>query len=884
MSFDRRGGHRGGTRDETAALSVAMPGKRTLAEAITATDPPMSSPRPTAVPGGFATGSPPLSAMDREPSTSARPTLASLFGRPAAHVTVDPTEEVSRSASGGGRPLPTAVQRQMEGAFVTSFADVRVHEGPQAERLGAVAYTQGSDIHFRPGAYDPHGAAGRELLGHELTHVVQQRAGRVDTPQGKGVPVNQDPALEAEADELGARAARGETVEVRGASAAPGNQRAVVQRYAIVGFNALDSDVGEKEEKKEKRQEEKTEGKTAEKTKGKTAEKKNEAVSFDEDDEHLLEHGDEGKGYVPRPARGKDTLEMFSRQELVHGADPHYAIRHAHQPPLKIANDGSMAIEHTRTEPRVFFARPEVIAASQARLDDIESAVTLVPDGEMGSLVVPTNPRLPLSEANSQRLQAVAPRRREALAKELDFGEDLHECSSVAAQIAAQESASDGTAVFQGFGDGEPHTAPLTYTGTYDEASPGRVMEFMAHGGGRGGNDEKREEREKGQNLEPAALATHMHKAPGDTRSNEVVVEKALAEMPKTFAVAYEKKQILAGALQVLYLVPAAWREAELRLKKEGRLDYTATNLMCERYRQLPVLRGYAAATRDTRVAGNLGVNQFAMPDVGESFGTFSNQWRGVTSEQGHGALDLGSETEASGKQLDKQLAKNESRPQKLLHDSLPLSTKKLDNFRQQVWSWHFATVVARRGADSVTLENYNRTTTGMQEVERRWEELQQAYKKYAKNEAVKAKDAPSAKMQALKGVLTKKQVAFETTQFEYMRLFGDKGQRWFFQMYGSPLEKDDRGLDQSFHTAWTTAGGFVNPLTLRVGAEAGESFKLRIIEKLRHAVEQRKDWKGNAVLERFFGRAAEAVTAASTRAQAAAVYRMALDELERMT
>jgi hypothetical protein len=852
-----------------------MPGKLTLAEAITATDQPGSSPRPTAAPGAFATGSPPSSAMDREPSTSARPTLGSLFGRPAAHVTVDPAEEVGRSSSGGGRPLPTAVQRQMEGAFATSFADVRIHEGPQAERLGADAYTQGSDIHFRPGAYDPHGAAGRELLGHELTHVVQQRAGRVDTPQGKGVPVNEHPALEAEADELGARAARGEAVEVRGASAAPGSQRAVVQRYAIVGFNALDSDRGKRQEKTDENKDDNKD------------ENKNETVSLDEDEKRVLEQGDEGKGYVPRPARGQDALEMFSRQELVHGADPHYAISYARQPPLKVADDGSMAIEHTRTEPRVFFARPDVIAASQARLDDIESSVTLVPDDEAGGLVVPADPRLPLSRANSQRLQAVAPRRRDELAKKLDFGDDLHECSSVAATITAQDVASAGTAVFQGFGNGEQHTTPLTYTGTDDEPSPGRVVEFMAHGDGRdetSGDGEKGKKGKKGEDVEPAAaLAAHMHKAPGDQRIDEVDVEKALAEMPKTFRVAYQKKQILPSAVQTLYLVPAAWEEAELRLKKKGDLDYTATKLMCERYRQLPVLRGYAHAARDTTAARNLGVNQFAMPDVGESFGTFSNQWRGVTSKQGQGAVDFGSEKERSRKELDKQLTKNQSKPQELLHDSLPLSTKKLDNFRQHVWSWHFATVVARRGTDSVTLENYNRDTTGIQEVETRWEDLQQTYKKYAKNEAVKAKDAPAAKLRALKEVLEKKQVAFEAAQFEYMRLFGDKGQRWFFQMYGSPLQKDDRGLDQSFHTAWTAAGGFVNPLTLRVSAEAGESFKFRLIEKLRQAVEKRDGWKGNEVLERFFGRAAKAMMETETRAQAAAAYRMALDDLERL-
>jgi hypothetical protein len=48
---------------------------------------------------------------------------------------------------------------------------------------------------------------GQQLLGHELAHVVQQRAGRVRNPLGIGLAVVHDKALEAEADRLGQRVA-----------------------------------------------------------------------------------------------------------------------------------------------------------------------------------------------------------------------------------------------------------------------------------------------------------------------------------------------------------------------------------------------------------------------------------------------------------------------------------------------------------------------------------------------------------------------------------------------------------------------------------------------------------------------------------------------------
>jgi GNAT superfamily N-acetyltransferase len=105
------------------------------------------------------------------------------------------------------RPLPDAVRGKMEAALGANFANVRVHVGPQAERIGAIAFTLGSDIYFAPGRYQPDTMHGQQLLGHELAHVVQQRTGRVRNPLGSGIAVIQDHALEAEADRFGRHAA-----------------------------------------------------------------------------------------------------------------------------------------------------------------------------------------------------------------------------------------------------------------------------------------------------------------------------------------------------------------------------------------------------------------------------------------------------------------------------------------------------------------------------------------------------------------------------------------------------------------------------------------------------------------------------------------------------
>ncbi len=96
---------------------------------------------------------------------------------------VDAESERAIAGSGGrGRSLPEGTLQGMGMAFGADFSAVRVHEGPVAsalnERLGAKAFTRGSDIFFRDGLPDTSRADGQHLLAHELAHTVQQGAAR----------------------------------------------------------------------------------------------------------------------------------------------------------------------------------------------------------------------------------------------------------------------------------------------------------------------------------------------------------------------------------------------------------------------------------------------------------------------------------------------------------------------------------------------------------------------------------------------------------------------------------------------------------------------------------------------------------------------------------
>ncbi|MEL7123686.1 MAG: DUF4157 domain-containing protein [Bacteroidota bacterium] len=111
----------------------------------------------------------------------------------------------AQNTNSGSGNMPTNIQESASTTFGADFSDVKIHANSnKATELNALAYTQGNDIHFAPGQYSPDSASGRELIGHELTHVVQQRKGIVSpTTSMDGQPINDDPGFEREADNMG---------------------------------------------------------------------------------------------------------------------------------------------------------------------------------------------------------------------------------------------------------------------------------------------------------------------------------------------------------------------------------------------------------------------------------------------------------------------------------------------------------------------------------------------------------------------------------------------------------------------------------------------------------------------------------------------------------
>ncbi|HEY7147364.1 MAG TPA: DUF4157 domain-containing protein [Streptosporangiaceae bacterium] len=142
----------------------------------------------------------PVPGRERRPASAARSTrisrTATTATAPIARSRAAPADGTGGTAGGGvgpaaqqlilgargqGRPLPATVRRRFERGLGTGLAAVRVHTDPSADglnrQLGSSAFTTGQDIFFRRGEYDPASDAGREVLAHELVHVVQQTGG-----------------------------------------------------------------------------------------------------------------------------------------------------------------------------------------------------------------------------------------------------------------------------------------------------------------------------------------------------------------------------------------------------------------------------------------------------------------------------------------------------------------------------------------------------------------------------------------------------------------------------------------------------------------------------------------------------------------------------------
>lgn len=146
-----------------------------------------------------------------------RLTQANLTSEPSANMAQEqsPMVRYLQEAAAGEQSCTLDLDKQMRSRMERQFGapagalieklerqsgvgldDVEIHrDSPRPAQIGALAYAHGSQVYLGPGQ--------ERYLGHELTHVVQQKQGLV-RPTGAvdGLPLNTSPALERAADAM----------------------------------------------------------------------------------------------------------------------------------------------------------------------------------------------------------------------------------------------------------------------------------------------------------------------------------------------------------------------------------------------------------------------------------------------------------------------------------------------------------------------------------------------------------------------------------------------------------------------------------------------------------------------------------------------------------
>jgi len=133
-------------------------------------------------------------------------------------ITTAALSEVNEAIHSPGQPLEPETRSSMEKRFGHDFGRVRVHVDAKAakaaESVGAQAFTVGRDISFAAGRYTPNSLTGRQLIAHELTHVIQQGFGKNPEPVSAS-----NEMLEEEADKVAKIIPHAGLVKIMGSSA-----------------------------------------------------------------------------------------------------------------------------------------------------------------------------------------------------------------------------------------------------------------------------------------------------------------------------------------------------------------------------------------------------------------------------------------------------------------------------------------------------------------------------------------------------------------------------------------------------------------------------------------------------------------------------------------
>lgn len=781
--------------------------------------------------------------------------MASPIGLQGGEVGADLQRQIN-SALGGGRALDRSTGAHIGDALGADFSRVRVHTDAKADSLNrslsAKAFTLGKDVFFRKGAYSPDTSSGQHLLAHELTHVAQQDGVKPNKVQTKLTVGAAGDRAEQVAEQNAQRVTQNwgrlpAPVKDQSVGSAPN----AIQRYTVINPEDYSHNVIDLNKKKD--------------------------VLDDKEDFPEINIEENKEDDLP------ESEKLFLKQRLNHRIfternkrvyQAKYETGYFEKtPPLRVSEKGQLAIEHTDDQPKVFYAKSDLVSTSNERLEDIGSAIKLKTVSAK-SLNVPQDPKnvkgsthsLVMVEpvnAKQENGKLMSTSECKVVAQNIINGQQIQLGDDLEGETIddfKSDEVGTGTRLGDTLAQMDPKDSDSKFAKTYQNYKDAPIDKLVA---------EKFSDINKVVKISDTVLRE---------LSRPGVTPKVIKQVHQLYEEVGQKKTDEPEASMVVN-----W----IRMRRTIPMNQQADEKL----------------SHSPGITKRLGINEHARPEVGQAFSmtgmgasipivdedniflrsfnlsdtTLNEQDQALEGVKGFGLTKYLEDVERSGFQLNG------------LRANLFSKIKTGITFGE-----HHGAVVAKDGVDTVTFENFNRPVETDTVLPGLWDRLANDFKSFAssieedireakdnkevnvRQKMVKIRKAKIREMDKLKNDLV---TLYEKSTFAQVNsnLGIDNDNLWHFRMYGGQT-------GQSFHEVWSKA--VVNPATVRttapVSKEKVEEFKQKIKQAVKEKSFKLNDNHQTKKLNKIYKEAKTDLYQQKTLVGASQVYREALNKIQK--
>lgn len=529
-------------------------------------------------------------------------------------------------------------------------------------------------------------------------------------------------------------------------------------------------------------------------------------------------HDDGQKPMFPSNQMDSMPDNMEQDQVTYHFSKRNWVKRYIDNPPLKVSENGMLALESTVGQPQVFYGESSKVQNFAQRLTNIKSRITLAEEPG-ASVTVPKDPLNP--QGAVENLVRVKP----VLSPHMDPNDALMDtsvCSYVSSRIVGGKNLVTGGRV----GNEKVHEPIFVANGP----KFGAILNQM--------NDQQTTEGFEDRWQDESPISTNINNLPPISPRIDTLFEPGFfgirARPSDKILRALSKKEVPQKLIDQVYKI---YNNDKTVLDK-----YTESDVFDHifNYFKIENTIRYGTTRTNEGLMKKVGINEMTAPEVGESFSTIGLSSPGTTDEKGFSGdiINLTSMTNPEIKKILKEFLALQSNSKRLglIAKSQYQNARRLVQFED-----HHAAVVARDEADTVTFENYNRGEEYNLFVDEIWSDwfsgeeefndnVNSEVREMLQNIRLEEQNPGYDNSTRMKKSLQKKKETLEKFSQDFVtitsqvrnkfesNILTEQNNLWHFNMYG-PAGKtfiDENGQEsaQSFHEVWSNS--VPNNLTVR--------------------------------------------------------------------